>query len=902
MISSAVHDLPRWRRINALLSEALALPPGPRDSWLERVALEQGDLVPVLRALLAREAAETDAFMSRPVAALWTEAIGADLATELSGQNVGPYRLLRQLGMGGMGTVWLAERADDGPQRQVAVKLPLHGWAPGVAGRLEQERNTLAALEHPNIARLYDAGVTTAGRPYLAMEFVDGLPIDVFARENGLSIRARVELFQQVARAVAYAHGRLIVHRDLKPSNILVTRQGDVRLLDFGAAKLLRDDGPQDSALTREVGRALSPDYASPEQIRGDSVTVASDVYSMGIVLFELLTGRRPYSLKCHSMAALEAAISEAEVPLPSSNVTHSRKIHREIRGDLDNIVAKALKKAPQERYGTVSGFADDLRRWLDHEPISARRDSVMYRVRKLVRRNRVAVAAGALVFVALTIAATVTTVELFEARRQRDEARAQAKRAEAQERFANMVMEQYGPGGRPLTREEMIDRSVELLDQQYGDDPRFVANALIPISGRYMDLGNTTKELAVLQKAESIARRLADPLLLLNVQCNTVETELAGGRLDRAEQRMSEARVLLARTREVPPERRIDCIHADATLADARGDRITAVERIEAAIALQERGDRTDRTYRALLSHAQVLYLHAGRPKDAYAVIEKTLIVLKATDAKNDEALSGALHNQSVALYQMGEVRAALAPDRAAIALAAGDDGVRPITPLASMVFARLLTRLNYRAEGEVWATRAVAAARAGGNVSALVFALSALAEAKECSGHVDDASLAAEEAVHLLTPTSDPREHAAVERARALVALKRSDLSGAQAAAASLLDAIGYPDKSKVLTAQSADVYILLAARIALEAGQSQYAARLAADALELANRLARDPRASATVGEARVLLARALYAQRDFASARAALHGAVRALSIGLDPKHPMTIEAATLEARL
>lgn len=905
MIVSSVADLPRWQRLNALLQEALVQPQEQRQAWLDRVGPEHQDLLPLLSALLSRGAAETNGFMSRPVTGVWAQALGAvaaDPAGERPGQDIGPYRLLRELGMGGMGTVWLAERTDDGPQRQVAVKLPLHGWARGVAERLEQERDTLAALEHPNIARLYDAGVTATGRPYLTMEFVDGLPIDAFAAEHNLSVRARLELILQVARAVAYAHGRLIVHRDLKPSNILVTRQGDVSLLDFGAAKLLRDDGPQDSALTREAGRALSPDYASPEQIRGEAITVASDVYSLGVVVFELLTGQRPYRLQRHSTAALEAAIAEAEIPLPSSIVTDDRKLCREIRGDLDNIVAKALKKAPQERYNTVSAFADDLRRWLDYEPVSARPDSVPYRVGKFVRRNRVAVAASAFVFIALTLAATVTTVEMFEARKQRDEARAQEKRAEAEERFANMVMEQSGPGGRPLTREEMIDRSVELLDQQYTNDPRFIAAALIPISGRYMDLGNTTKELAVLQKAESIARRLADPMLLINVQCNTVETEVAKGRLDRAEQRMSEARALLARTPQTPLNQRIDCVHADATLADARGENATAVRRIETAIALQERGDRTDRTYRALLSHSQALYLHAGRPKDAYAAVERTLVLLKATDARNGEAFSGAMHNQSVALSQMGEVQAAFAREREAVTLITGDDLNHPVDAVIATVFGRLFTRLDRPAEGEVWEERAVAAARAGGNVGAQIFALAALAEAQAGAGHTALASGSADEAARLLSSTGAPRERAAVERARAVVALKQNDLAGARVAAASLIDAIGYPDPARVRTAQAADTQLLLAARIALEAGQVRYAAKLTADALQIASGLARDPGQSATVGEARLLLARALYAQGDSTGARRALHGAVPALAAGLAADHPLTLEAAALEASL
>ncbi len=901
MISSQAADVPKWRRINALLLEALGLPQDQRQRWLESISTEHSDVIPQLRALLERVTAETDDFMKRPVSAVWAQALGDSTDADMADQLVGPYRLLRELGIGGMATVWLAVRADGVPQRQVAVKLPLSRWARGVGERLEQERDTLAALEHPNIARLYDAGTTAGGRPYLAMEFVDGQPIDRFAKEQALSVRARVELFQQVLHAVAYAHGRLIVHRDLKPSNILVTRQGSVRLLDFGAAKLLCDEGPKDSALTREVGRALSPDYAAPEQILGAAITVASDVYSLGVVLFELLTGERPYVLKRHTMAALEEAIIAADPPPASAIVSDDRRRCRELRGDLDNIVAKALKKEPLERYGTVAELAADLRCWLDHAPISARPDSVVYRARKFVRRNRVGVAASVLVFASLAVAAGVTTSEMFDARRQRDEARLQAKHAEAQERFTNLVMEQSGPGGRPLTREEMLDRSVELLDQQYGNDPRFIANALIPISGRYMDRGNTAKELAVLEKAESIARRLSDPVLLIDVQCNTVETELAMGRLDRAEQRMDEARALLARTPQTPLSKRIVCVHAEATLADARGDRGTAVERIETAIAMQEREDRTSATYRYLLSHAQGLYIHAGRPQDANATVEKTLSLLKMTDANDNEAMSGALHNQSVALSQMGELRAALSRERESLALTSGNEE-GSVSPVVATVLGRLSTRLNLVAEGEAWTERAVASARADGNVSALIFALAALAEARAYAGHLDLAGQAAQDAARLVTPTSDPRERMAAERALTLVALKRVDLQAAEVAAESLLRDVGYPDRQKVRGSQSADMQLLLAARVALEAGRPGDAAQLTAEALEIATSLARDPQQSATVGEARLLRARALSATGDPDGARAAIRGAASALSAGLTPEHPLALEAAALEANL
>ena len=901
MTSPLIRDVPRWRRVNSLLQQGLALPQAQREIWLTRIADEQADLMPLIRALLTRATAESDAFMARPVDSLWTEAIG-DTAGVRPGEQVGPYRLLRELGSGGMGTVWLAERADGALRRQVALKLPRYGWAPGVAERLRQERDALAALEHRHIARLYDAGMTAEGRPYLAMEFVDGSPIDHFAAMHNLPVRARLELFQQVTQAVDFAHRRLIVHRDLKPSNILVTHGGDVRLLDFGAAKLLHDNNHAESALTREAGRAMSPDYASPEQIRGEPITVASDVYSLGVILFELLTGARPYHLERQSTAALEAAIVDAEAPLPSSTVAHDRKLSRELRGDLDNIITKALKKSTLERYGTVRELADDLRRWLAHEPVSARGDSVAYRLWKFARRNRVAVAATSLVICTLAVATTVTSMEMFEARRQRDEARLQAKRAEAQERFANMVMEQTGPGGRELTREEVLDRSVELLEEQYSNDPRFIARELIPISGRYMDLGNTAKELAALERAEAIARQLHDPVLLLSVQCNTVETELAQGSLERATGRMSEARTLLAHTASAPVADRIDCVHAEATLADARGDRATAVERINQAIALQEQLDRTDMTYRALLSHAQVLYLHAGRPQDAWAIIEKTLAVLQTTDARNNEARSGALHNQAMALLQMGEVSAALGREREAFALVSREDSEQAAHPVMANVIGRLLTRMNRPEEAAVWGERALSSARDGGNLGAQVFALGTLAETEERLGRHERAAGLARDAANLIEPEGDPRLRATVAYAHAFVALGRSQLHEAQAAAAVLLETIGYPDSAKVHAFPAADLQLLLAARVALAGGNAADAARLSAQALEIATGVASDPQRSATVGEARLVLARARDAQHDRAGAHQAIRGAAQALGSGLSPDHPLALEAAAIEARL
>jgi tetratricopeptide (TPR) repeat protein len=613
------------------------------------------------------------------------------------------------------------------------------------------------------------------------------------------------------------------------------------------------------------------------------------------------LAGKRPYKLKRHSTAALQHAIVGAEVPLASS-VTKDRKCSRELRGDLDNILAKALKKSAQDRYATVSGFADDVRRWLNHEPVTARRDSAGYRFGKFVRRNRASVAAGVLTFSALAVAASVTTAEMLEARKQRDEARMQAKRAQAQERFANLVLEQFGPGGRPLTREETIDRSKDILEQQYKDDPRFVAEALIPIALGYMDIDKTDKELTALRRAESIARYLGDSALLIDVDCFLVDGELDKTNLAGAQARMNEARALLAATPSTPMRAQVDCLHAEASLADARGDRATAVERMDAALASQEKIDRTDRIYRSLLAHAQILHLYAGQPKEAYAIIQKTLRVLEETDSQNTAAISATTHNEALALNQMGEVRAAMEREREAISVTTGNDPNRAVSAPMAQALGRFYTRMNQPAEGEFWARRALAGTRDGGYVGAQIVALGTLAEAQARGGHMDQGAATAAEAARLITADSDPRERVAAARAQAVVAMIRKDVPGAQAAAADLLAALGYPDKEKVRSSQTSDSQLLLASRIALSAGELSRALELASEALEIAANLARDPQRSANVGEARLLLARVQQAQGNFVDARASIRGAAAALSSGLAPDHPLAIEATNFRPEL
>jgi serine/threonine protein kinase/tetratricopeptide (TPR) repeat protein len=415
----------RWREVSPYLDHALSISGSERAAWLDSLRTERPDLVDLVNELLQEHQALSRAqFLERP-----------PVQGALAGQKVGAYTLTSSIGQGGMGSVWLAERSDGRFERKAAVKF-LNTALIGRDGeeRFKREGAILGRFSQPNIAELLDAGVTSSGQPYIILEYVEGEPIDRYCDEHKLDVTARIRLFLDVLGAVAYAHASLIVHRDLKPSNVLVNQDGHVKLLDFGIAKLLEAEGRPDAPtlLTREGDSPLTPEYAAPEQVTGAPITTATDVYALGIVLYQLLSGRHPAGSALRSPAELVKAIVDTEPSRPSSMVqpsapeteaiaanaakraTTPEKLQRLLRGDLDTIVGKALKKNPQERYASVTALADDLRRYLKHEPIGARPDTFAYRTVKFVRRNRAVVA---ITTVALAAIIAGSGVAIHEAR-----------------------------------------------------------------------------------------------------------------------------------------------------------------------------------------------------------------------------------------------------------------------------------------------------------------------------------------------------------------------------------------------------------------------------------------------------------------------------------------------------
>ncbi len=421
--------------------------------------------------------------------------------------TVGAYRLIREVGRGGMGTVWLAERQDDLIKRHVALKLPHPGvYNAQLAVRLARERDILAGLAHVNIARLYDAGIAANGQPYLALEYVAGVSLIEYCDAQSLSVRARLTLFMQILNAVQYAHDRHVIHRDLKPSNILVTPAGLVQLLDFGVAKLITDSEAQETQLTQLGGRVMTPDYASPEQIAGQPIGNTSDVYALGVILFELLTGERPYRLTRASRGALEEAILAADPEKPSLVAMRSdalairgvsAKIFKSLlRGDLDNIIFKALKKVPNERYPSAQDFAEDIRRYFSGEPVSARPDSRLYRWGKFARRNKLVLASASVVAAALCIGLLLSLHQASRASEQARTAQREAKRAKAVQAFlldifqANSHLQENPLKARQTTARELLDIGVERIEANLGEVPEVQEELLGTLADMYTQMG----------------------------------------------------------------------------------------------------------------------------------------------------------------------------------------------------------------------------------------------------------------------------------------------------------------------------------------------------------------------------------------------------------------------------
>ena len=512
----------QWHIVSPYLDQALTLSEAERARWLEAIRAENPGLASQIEELLdEHRAAEQKRYLDTGPASILGESYG------LAGQQVGDYRLISLIGQGGMGAVWLAERSDGRFERKAAVKF-LNAALIGQGGekRFKREGTILGRFSHSNIAELLDAGVSSTGQPYIVLEYVEGEPIDRYCDAHRLDVPSRIRLFLDVLGAVAHAHANLIVHRDIKPTNVLVSKDGHVKLLDFGIAKLLESEGQDGSAtiLTQEAGAALTPAYAAPEQVSGGPVTTGTDVYALGVLLFLLLGGEHPAGAGPQSAAQLVKAIVETE-PQRLSNVvaairsdkeaitktestrsTTPDKLRRLLRGDVETIVGKALKKKPQERYSSVSAFAEDLQRYLKNEPISARPDTVAYRTSKFFRRHWLPVTAVASIIFALALGLGAALWQAHIARRETRVATAIG--TFLQDLFRANSADQPDPvKARQTTARELLDIGAHNIESELADVPEAKLDVLSTLASMYYDLGLDEQSVSMERKRVALAR-----------------------------------------------------------------------------------------------------------------------------------------------------------------------------------------------------------------------------------------------------------------------------------------------------------------------------------------------------------------------------------------------------------
>jgi tetratricopeptide (TPR) repeat protein len=890
----------RWPALSELLDEVLELDASERALWIKELARKDPPLAAEIAALLAaQEVTSFPQFLAGPAPVNPEEAAAA-----LIGRHVGQYVIDSEVGSGGMGSVWRAHRADGRYEGIVAIKFVHAVWL-GRDGeqRFRREGSLLGQLNHPNIARLLDAGVLEGTDPYLVLEFVEGEPIDVYCDRRGLNVEARVRLFLDVLAAVAHAHQHLIVHRDIKPANIFVTGDGTVKLLDFGVAKLLDDS--ESPGLTKSGLAALTPQYAAPEQLLGETITTATDVYSLGLVLFILLTGSHPIAAQSMSSAALLQAVISKDPPRASAATGVSRTASRSLKGDLDNIIGKALKKRTADRYPTSAVFADDLRRFLDHEPVSARRDSFAYVVGKFVRKHRWQVAAASITLLVLIAGVVGTALQAREARHQRAEAVAQRDRArlllvrnDAIFDFVEMMLTEAVPPDQIPAIQQMMDRGGKLVDIAAGGQIDRQAEILRVLSTYYVDLSEPQKAAPLLERAIQVLRAGGDPSLQAEMECAYGSVLNILGRDEEA----AKLQEHWGGNPAIDGNVAAGCLRNRAIVAQGRSDAGKALQFAEMGLQRVKQAPNPSERLEASLIGDQGFAFHLdGHNAAAVARFDSALQQFKKIGLQDSQDAKIVMMNWGVVALGSGDFQRGLSMTEKLLRSEERIVGSEPVWPVIIANYAHALDAVGRFDEAQREYDRAHDSAVKNGYVSAEGYALIGKAnifvetnDLDQAQGNLDRAKEVLQGKVADTSPTQIRRM-----LVQTRIDAARGKLTGAHQALSHVVDLLtagGAQTNSSLVSAYRQR------AEIEQRMGQPAQAKDDATKAVEVAKSLQGGTKYSGYTGQASLTLGSVLQAQGDTQAAAAALRSALEHLSNTEGSGHPDTQQAQKLLAHL
>jgi serine/threonine-protein kinase len=898
-----------WRLLSPLLDQALALEGEERQTWIKAQEPEIAYRLEIL--LLEHSVLASDGFLETGVVDL------PSTAATLAGQTIGAFEVVSQIGQGGMGSVWLARRSDGRFERQVALKF-LNIALLGKEGedRFKREGKILALLAHRHIAELIDAGVTSAGQPYLVLEHVDGEQIDRYCDQHQLDVPTRIRLFLQVLDAVSAAHANLIVHRDLKPSNVLVRKDGEVKLLDFGIAKLIEaENNPEQKTAYTISGTALTPEYAAPEQLKGEAITVSTDVYASGVLLYLLLTGQHPAGEGERSPAELVKAIVEDEPLRPSDavaveesnasarallRIASVEKLRRVLRGDLDTILAKALKKDPDERYASVGAFADDLRRYLKSEPIKARPDTLMYRGGKFARRHRAGLFIVLLALVGMAIGITGMLLQARTARIQRDLALRQLARAERMTDLNELLLSNAAPMGKPLAVDQLLEREERVIEHERNPDAVNHVELQLSLGNQYSSEDENGNALRVLNAAYRVSRELKEPSIRAKASCVLAGAMVPIGDLSRAEALYQEGLRELGNAAQFASERAACLLHG-SEVAYSNGNSDEAIARARAAEqAIQRSPVQWNLEGLNILVNLATVLGDAGNFREAETIFQQASDLMTTLGYDDSQKAVKLFDGWAFTLRYDGRELEAQRLFRRALDISRNDDTNSAVAPDLLLNYAELLQELGQRAEAARYFTLASKKAREF-NDNVLTDYTELLQAWMFIDGHAfTQATRQVDELEQRLHKRYAPEHYvfAELSSARAGIALGQGDLPSAAHFAK---EAVELDEASIRRIGQCAallSTLLVSKSGIDLKSGQREEAASDARRAIKLLEDREDPSILSSNVGRAYLALALALEAEGKAAEAQVAAGKAYANLQTTLGPDQPDTQSARQL----